>query len=197
MRFLYFDTEFTGLSNGTTPISIGVVSNNNETFYGETTDFDRTKVDAWIQCNVVDKLILGDKVREKKAFRSRDNHSNTMVCGSKDFVGEELLMWVNRISNGGSVDDITLVSDVPYYDLVMLCDMAYANNGLAMPYNFACCIDLNQMIAEHYGVSIAKAFDMSREDIIVDMGGELPFGEKHTSLYDAKVMKSLHELMMM
>lgn len=45
---IYFDTEFTGLHQNTTLISIGCVSEDNKTFYAELDDYDQSQVNVWI-----------------------------------------------------------------------------------------------------------------------------------------------------
>lgn len=42
---VFFDTEFTGLHQKTTLISIGLISEDGKTFYAELTDYDQTQVD--------------------------------------------------------------------------------------------------------------------------------------------------------
>ena len=54
---IYFDTEFTGLHQKTTLISIGLVADNGATFYAELSDYDRTQCDDWIKKNVIAKLL--------------------------------------------------------------------------------------------------------------------------------------------
>ena len=53
---IFFDTEFTGLHQNTTLISIGCIDENGRTFYAESTDYDRSQVDDWIQKNVISNL---------------------------------------------------------------------------------------------------------------------------------------------
>lgn len=40
---IFFDTEFTGLHQSTTLISIGLISKDGRTFYAECNDYDRSK----------------------------------------------------------------------------------------------------------------------------------------------------------
>ena len=54
------------------------------------------------------------------------------------------------------------------------------------------CHDINQDIAEAYHISEILAFDKSREEILKDSKIEIT-GEKHNSLYDAKVIKAIYE----
>ncbi len=53
---LFIDTEFTGLHQNTTLISIGIVAANGETFYAELNDYDHTQIDDWLQENVLANL---------------------------------------------------------------------------------------------------------------------------------------------
>jgi len=55
---IFFDTEFTGLHQNTTLISLGMISECGKTFYAEFTDYDKSQVDDWIRENVVEKLVL-------------------------------------------------------------------------------------------------------------------------------------------
>ena len=56
---VFFDTEFTGLHQNTTLISIGMVAEDGQaSFYAEFTDYDQSQIDDWLQSNVVDKLSL-------------------------------------------------------------------------------------------------------------------------------------------
>ena len=58
---IYFDTEFSGLHQGTTLISIGLISECGKTFYAELTDYDKSQIDDWLQENVIDNLTLKNK----------------------------------------------------------------------------------------------------------------------------------------
>ena len=58
MKQVFFDTEFTGLHQNTTLISIGLITQDEKTFYAEFTDYDKNQVDTWIQENVISNLIF-------------------------------------------------------------------------------------------------------------------------------------------
>lgn len=53
---VFFDTEFTGLHQNTTLISVGLVDENGREFYAELIDYDQTQVDDWLQDNVIANL---------------------------------------------------------------------------------------------------------------------------------------------
>ena len=54
---LFFDMEFTGLRQNTTPISIGIVSEDGKKFYAEFTDYDESQCNDWIKENVTSELL--------------------------------------------------------------------------------------------------------------------------------------------
>jgi len=53
---VFFDTEFTGLHQKTTLISIGIVAEDGREFYAELSDYDHTQVDDWLSVNVIENL---------------------------------------------------------------------------------------------------------------------------------------------
>ena len=199
---LFFDMEFTGLRQNTTPISIGIVSEGGKRFYAEFTDYDESQCDDWIKENVIKKLGAeniefdslytlcdGSSFGNKRWLKYND--SMEVAYGEKFYVIPFLRIWLNQF------DTIQFVSDVCHYDFVLLIDLL-TNGGTALdlPENIsAVCHDLNMDIARHYDVSDREAFDMSREQIMFDVcnGGVFLDGDKHNSLYDAGVIKAIYE----
>ena len=57
------------------------------------------------------------------------------------------------------------------------------------------CIDINQIIASKLNITDKEAFDLSREELVEKYSDDskLPSGDKHNSLFDAKVIKILYE----
>lgn len=181
---LFFDMEFTGLHKNTTPISIGIVSEDGKRFYAEFTDYDESQCDDWIKENVTSEL-LHDTEKWYEGIADRQIH------GIKKIISYGLKDWLQQF------DGIQFVSDVCHYDFVLLIDLL-TNGGTALdlPDNIsAVCHDLNMDIARHYNVSDREAFDMSREQIMFDVcnGGVFVDADKHNSLYDANVIKAIYE----
>ena len=50
---LFFDTEFTGLKQNTTLLSIGIIAEDGRTFYAENANYSVMQVDKWIADNVI------------------------------------------------------------------------------------------------------------------------------------------------
>lgn len=61
---IFFDTEFTGLHQKTTLISIGLIDEQGRSFYAELNDYDKAQLDPWLSENIIDKL-TGQNVMSK------------------------------------------------------------------------------------------------------------------------------------
>lgn len=181
--YIFFDTEFTGLHKDTTLISIGLVDEKNRSFYAEFTDYDKNQVDNWIEKNVISNLNYKDK---DSNWISKDE-SNIVCVGSKEYIRKKLEKWLSAYKS------IQLVSDCCHYDMVLLIDIF--GSAFDLPDNInASCHDINQDIASFYNISEKEAFDKSREDILKDSHKEVS-GDKHNSLYDAKVIKEIFKFL--
>ena len=180
---IYFDTEFTGLHKNTALISIGMIAENGRTFYAELNDYDRNQVNDWIQDNVIANLL-----HNGERFMELSNYCAPYSCvmgGSKEYVKAELKRWLSQF------DSVQLVSDVCYYDMILFIDLF--GSAFKLPSNVnASCHDINQDIAKYYNISEKEAFDISREEMVLSLNKKIT-GEKHNSLYDAKIIKEIYE----
>ena len=188
---IYFDTEFTGLNQDTTLISIGLVAENGDTFYAELTDYDETQCDDWIKTNVLGNLKLGFLKNNHVILPEEPGHC-WEVRGDTKYVRLLLTSWLSHYT------DVQLVSDVCHYDMVLLMGLfrdplkqiSDAFRFTDMTGICSVCHDINQDIAHFLDISEAKAFDVSRESLV-----QVPIeGEKHNALYDAKIIKYIYEL---
>lgn len=178
---VFFDTEFTGLHKNTTLISIGLVDEDGRTFYAEFLGYDSNQVDDWIQENVIAHLNLGNY--EHYGFFK----DNTTVCGNKEFIKKHLENWLSKY------DEVELISDCCHYDMVLFIDIFGGAFDIPKQVNPAC-HDINQDIAKYCHISEREAFDYSREKILKFSNININ-GDKHNSLYDAKVIKEIYNIM--
>lgn len=128
---VFFDCEFTGLRQNTTLISIGLVTENNKTFYAEFTDYDESQVDDWLRHTVIDKLRL-------QSFNiDTDYHpygDSVVIAGTRKDVGYALDHWLHRF------EFVEIWSDCLAYDWILLCELfggAYdvPNNVYYIPFD--------------------------------------------------------------
>ena len=174
---IFFDTEFTGLHKDTTLISIGLIAENGKTFYAEFTDYNRTQVNVWIQENVINKL----KFNQLSKF-STIRYNNVEMHHDKCHIRKQLTEWLNQFN-----EPIQLVSDVCHYDMVLFIDLFGTAFDIPECVNPSC-HDINQDIAKWLNISESDAFYKNREEMLL----RLPDGDKHNSLYDAKVIMEIY-----
>ena len=167
-----------GLYKDTDLISIGLVSEDGKEFYGEIANDKLKWTDDWIAENVLANTVYyGDK--EVDSIVDEENY----YVGSKEEIQDALRHWL---------DNVQLVSDVCHYDMVLFIDIF--GSAFDLPENVcASCHDINQDIAAYYMIDEKTAFDFSREQILSDNEIYIE-GDKHNSLYDAKVIKNLYNI---
>jgi len=137
---VFFDTEFTGLHQTTTLISIAMVADDGREFYGATFDYEAGQVDQWIKENVLDHLDIETVTIEELANN----------------VGE----WLSQF------DQVEMWSDCLAYDWVLFCDlfggaMRIPSNVYYIPFDLAtlfkiCGVDPDVSREEFAGVEGKK-----------------------------------------
>jgi len=174
---LFFDTEFTGLHQGTTLISLGIVADDSKMFYAEFTDYDKTQIDLWLQTNIINKLIL--KPNSIRVAKSGD----TYIRHGKDKIREYLLEWLS------AYDKIEMWSDCYAYDWVLFNNLF--GTAFDIPKNISYIpLDLSTLF-KIKGVDP----DTSREDFVKDILKVEPC--KHNALWDAVVIKACYNKLML
>jgi hypothetical protein len=171
---IFFDTEFTGLHQNTTLISIGLISENNHTFYAESIEYDIKQVDDWLEKNVLFNLLFNDY---KERFKITEQ-SRTSVLGTESEIAESLKDWLESFG-----EEIKIWSDCLSYDWVLF------NQLWGHAFNIPQCVyyipfDICTLF-EIKGIDP----DISREKF-VDFRGE---SLKHNALHDAVVIKKCYE----
>lgn len=170
---IFFDTEFTGLHQRTTLISIGLIAQDGKTFYAEFIDYDQTQVDDWLKENVLRKLIL-------------PNESNGV--GVDGFVGDTVFIKKHLESWLSQFDHIEMWSDCLSYDWVLFCQIF--GHAFNIPKNiyyipFDICTLFKARGVDPDISRESYAFDVIPNDI-----------KKHNALWDANVIKMCYERLM-
>lgn len=172
---IFFDTEFTGLHQFTTLVSIGLIAEDGSTFYAELTDYDKSQVDEWIQTNVIDNLTIDDV-----NLLDIDSETNIVAKGNSTIVATSLKAWLSRF------ESVEIWSDCLAYDWVLFCNLF--GGALNIPDNvYYIPMDICTLM-KIKGIDP----DISREEFI----DESIDGVKHNSLYDAKVIQACYNKLM-
>lgn len=189
----YFDCEFTGLVKNTDLISIGIISENGNTFYAEFTDYDKQLITPWIQKNIINKLQFNDKNGYYiDGYEDINNSDLNIRCkGTKNEIKNLLMVWLR--CNCSVFDTAQFISDVCHYDFVLLIDLLFGN-ALDVKIVSPVCHDINSDIARYYNISEFEAFDINRETIVEeDINLNDLYIDKHNALFDAKIIKLIYE----
>lgn len=171
---IFFDTEFTGLHQHTTLISIGCVAEDGRTFYAEFTDYDQCQVDDWVQKNVINNLIVHPE--RKHYYKVTDTDEIYKSCSNG--VANRLFKWLQQF------EKVEMWSDCLAYDWVLFCRLF--GSALNIPRNvYYIPFDICTLM-KIKGVDP----DVNREEFA---GIE---GTKHNALHDALVIKACYEKLM-
>jgi hypothetical protein len=177
---IYFDSEFTGLQQNTTLISLGIVAETEETFYAEFTDFDRSQINEWLKENVIEHL--EHSVLEGCASEASCDGVNTKAIGTREQVACLLKSWLEALSQKDG-EQIEVWSDCLSYDWVLFCELFGGAFGAPscvyyIPFDLCTLLKIR-------GVDP----DINREGFVgMNVGGA-----KHNALHDALVIKECVE----
>jgi 3' exoribonuclease, RNase T-like len=165
---IYFDTEFTGLHQNTTLISVGAVSDDGQEFYAELTDYDRAQVDDWLRDNVIAHLRF-------TADAERDGPRGVLIdgyVGDRPWVAERLRSWLSQWER------VEMWSDCYAYDWVLFCELF--GGAFGVPKNV------------HYiPIDLSTALLMRGHDPDVSREAFAGMdGDKHNALHDARVIRA-------
>jgi hypothetical protein len=174
---IFFDTEFTGLIQDTSIISIGLISECGKTFYAEFVDYDKSLVNDWIKENVISNLILTGWNVDTHYF-PHNNH--VTACGTIDQIHIMLDHWLRQF------ECIEIWSDCLAYDWVLFCEIFghafnIPKNIYYIPFDIATVFKLK-------GIDP----DVNREEF-AGMNNE---AHKHNALWDAKVIMGCYNKLM-
>lgn len=191
---IFFDTEFTGLHQKTTLISIGLIAETGQSFYAELNDYDKSQVDEWVQNNVIKNLLMSEpKECEEEPFSAIRHHDNPVgndlyksyslqLRCNKERLELELEKWLSQFN------EVEMWGDCLSYDWVLFCEIF--GGVLNIPKNvYYIPFDLSTLFK-------IKGIDpyINREKFA--LGGyyfEMP---KHNALWDARIIKMCYEKIM-
>lgn len=197
---LFFDTEFSGLHQLTTLISIGLVSECGKTFYAELIDYDKSQIDEWIENNVISNLLFTDKITvscgswenwlsEKRKFENslefvlaKKDMSNFRCIGATPMVRNRLEKWLSQFEN------IEMWSDCLSYDWILFNNIW--GHAFNIPKNiYYIPFDISTMF-KLKGIDP----DINREEFVgeLEIDGIKLDKLKHNALYDAYVIRECY-----
>ena len=186
---IYFDMEFTGLHQNTTPISIGCVSESGSIFYAEFLDYDESQVDEWIRDNVIKNLRFGGDQESFCADERPSSLYNVQMSSYKGLIAVELEKWL-KTEYRISTRKIRMHSDCLAYDWMLFVNLI-SSTGYAIDlqdYINYIPIDLSTML-----LAAGMDPDINREKF-AEITSQVPVTiPKHNALWDAHMIKECFE----
>lgn len=177
---LFLDTKFTGLHQGTTLVSIGIVDEDYcGSFYAELTDYDSSQVDAGVLENVIKKLVHGGVPymwRRQDTLRFGIERNVVSMCGDRHAVRQELKKWLEQY------DTSQIWSDCLAYDWVLFNELW--GGAMRVP-----------GYVSYIPMDICTMFQLAGIDPDVnreEFAGIADGGSKHNALHDAKVIRECY-----
>ena len=112
---LFLDTEFTGLHQATTLISLGIISECGKTFYAEFTDYDRSQLNDWLEENIIPNtwVAVHEPITSMGEVVGDSRWADVHVFGSSDYIKPFLEKWLSQF------EKIVIWSDCLAYDWVL------------------------------------------------------------------------------
>lgn len=173
MTKLFLDTEFTGLHQNTTLISLALVAETGEEFYAEFTDYDPSQLNEWLREHVLPKLFITNN----REFDKKQN--GIYLKGDSTVIKSSLQQWISKF------EAVEIWADVLAYDWVLFCQlfggaMQIPGNIFYAPFDLATAL----MITRYINPTGQNSGDISRYKFV---GSDTTC--QHNSLYDARVEK--------
>lgn len=193
MTILFFDTEYTGESTDASLISIGIISENDTTFYAEFNDYQPDQLSPWVERYVIQKLKFSHhriaqshylKTRVENSTNTRHGHYNVEMTGSYEEIRKELLHWLDTfdlVEFWG--DRISL-----HWQLLSRLMANYVERWPIYPEN------VNDLPFDLTTLFYIKGIDPSLNREYFAFSGNIPTLDfKHNALWDARIVKSCYE----
>lgn len=181
MTGMFLDTEFTGLHQRTTLVSMALYVDENTYFYAEFNDYSARQVTPWIQENVISKLQIN------QTFTFLKDGEKVTMKGNKSQIKKSFKIWLMQF------DMIEIWADVLAYDWVLFCNLF--GGAFKIPDNiFYAPFDLATLFRSK-GLTVPNGKyggDISR----FEYAGIDKEGKQHNALEDARVSKICYDKLM-
>lgn len=183
---VFFDTEFTGLHQDTTLVSVGCWVESGVNFYAEFTDYNESRVDEWIETHVLKNLHLNPGL----TLPNLGNEEMIRVRGSTDMIKAELVKWLAHFQK------VEMWGDCLAYDWVLFCQIFggafnIPKNVYYIPFDISTLLNLKgvdpDINREEFAFGVKRAAELNEHLV-----SEEQF-EKHNALWDASVIKRCYD----
>lgn len=171
MRKIFLDTEFTGLHQNTTLISIALVAESGEEFYAEFTDYDTEQISDWLDENVIKHLFINSSQLTLE--------KNIKIKGNKIEIRQALSEWFKQFPQ--EKNSIQIWADCYAWDWILFC--ALFGGAFSIPPN----IHYMTMDLATFLFSKNIEVDIDRKELLPTNYKDKDNLQQHNALYDARI----------
>ena len=173
---IFLDTEYTGLHQQSTLISLALYFDEQNYLYAEFNDFEISQINSWLKDNVMDQL---EHSGVNEALHVAGN--TWKLKGSRVFVKEKIEQWIAQYPQ------IEIWADCYAWDWVLFCELwggslNLPKNIFFMPMDLATLFKLKGLNPD------TSRFQFVKEKLL-----EFSEAKQHHALWDAKVEKWCYE----
>lgn len=178
---LYYDSEFTGLHQNTSFISLAMVADDGQAFYAEFTDYDKSQCDDWIKQNV---LAHTRWINQPVAATGQWQEEELTLCyGDSAAIKSALNDWL------APYQAIEIWADCPAWDWVLFCELF--GGAFHIPRQiYYLPFDL---------VTLFKSRGVDPDTNRADFSGVASSGkqrQQHNALHDAQMLRGCYQKLM-
>lgn len=183
---VFFDTEFTGLHQNTTLISIGLAADTGHVFYAELPDYDKSQVNDWIQENVIDNLVtVSGDYSSIYGQAIPDLETSKTICllsVERAEVADRLRQWFVDVLESSKADKIEMWGDCLAYDWVLFCELF--GGALNIPF---------YIYYTPFDLAVVFRLEWTDPDVNREEFAQMRYGgRKHNALWDARIIKACY-----
>ena len=178
---IFYDSEFTGLHQSTTLISMAFCADDGREFYAEFSDFEQSQCDDWICDNVLSRCQWINQA-DSEPFVKHETGLTTCF-GDSAFIKEALFEWLSVY------EDIEIWADCLAWDWVLFCELF--GGAFSIPKQiFYMPFDLLMLFK-------CKGLDPNtpRLDFAKQQGAVLEGEQLHNALFDARLAKTCYQFL--
>jgi 3' exoribonuclease, RNase T-like len=181
---LFLDTEFTGLHQDCSLISLALVLDEHTYFYAELTDYEVSQTHEWLRENVINNLLFSSKAsfieKTGKVLYMKGNQAEVKVA---------LIEWFKHQPK------VEIWADVLAYDWVLFCNLF--ENAFNLPPNIYYIPFDMATVLKSKGINpdisrIELAFSDSQDVQTVIRRYNIETQTKHNALFDAIVLRETY-----
>jgi len=183
---LFYDSEFTGLTQATTLISMALVAEDGHCFYAEFTDLDVAQIDDFVRDSVLvhthwlaNVWFDREQLDAMQSVEINDGQE-TRCFGDRKYIRQRLIKWLKQF---GTVE---IWADHVSYDWVLFCELfdgalSLPDNIHWIPRDFCTFLECNGYDPDIDRVKFAQEYS------------PVPHNEQHNALFDARITLSCYQ----